>query len=65
MTHEGSLPESDHLTTEDFAFYGSNSERGPWTLIKKFEDNVYGLLNSTQEKIIEIGAEFEMKYLSF
>jgi len=31
----------------------------------EYKDDIYGLLNSTQAKILEIGAEFEKKYLSF
>ena len=31
----------------------------------EYKDDIYGLLNSTQDKVIEIGAEFEKKYLSF
>lgn len=41
------------------------SEQFKYLSYDEFEDDVYGLLNSTQEKIIEIGSEFEMKYLSF
>ncbi len=31
----------------------------------EYKDDIYGLLNSTQDKIIEIGSELEKKYLSF
>jgi len=31
----------------------------------EFKDDIYGLLNSTQAKILEIGEDFEKKYLSF
>jgi uncharacterized alpha-E superfamily protein len=31
----------------------------------EYKDDIYGLLNSTQNKIMEIGAELEKKYLSF
>ena len=31
----------------------------------EYKDDIYGLLNSTQAKILEIGSEFEKKYLSF
>ena len=41
------------------------SEQYKYLSFDEFKDDVYGLLNSTQDKIIEIGAEFETKYLSF
>ena len=31
----------------------------------EFKDDIYKLLNSTQNKLMEIGSEFEKKYLSF
>ena len=31
----------------------------------EYKDDIYGLLNSTQDKVIEIGSELEKKYLSF
>ena len=31
----------------------------------EYKDDIYGLLNNTQDKVIEIGSEFEKKYLSF
>lgn len=31
----------------------------------EYEDDIYGILNSTQNQIMEIGAELEKKYLSF
>jgi uncharacterized alpha-E superfamily protein len=41
------------------------SEQFKYLSYDEFQDDVYGLLNTTQEKISEIGSEFEMKYLSF
>jgi len=41
------------------------SEQYRYLSYDEYKDDVYGLLNSTQDKIIEIGAEFETKYLSF
>ena len=32
---------------------------------EEFEDDVYGILNSPQDKIFQIGSEFEKKYLSY
>ena len=31
----------------------------------EYKDDIYGLLNNTQDKVIERGSEFEKKYLSF
>jgi uncharacterized alpha-E superfamily protein len=41
------------------------SEQFRYLSYEEYNDDVYGLLNSTQDKIMEIAAEFEMKYLSF
>jgi uncharacterized alpha-E superfamily protein len=41
------------------------SEQYRYLSFDEYKDDIYGLLNSTQSKILEIGAEFEKKYLSF
>ncbi len=41
------------------------SEQYRYLSFDEYKDDIYGLLNSTQAKILEIGAEFEKKYLSF
>jgi uncharacterized alpha-E superfamily protein len=41
------------------------SEQFKYLSFDEYKDDIYGLLNSTQEKIMEIGVEFEKKYLSF
>ncbi|MDO8951069.1 MAG: alpha-E domain-containing protein [Draconibacterium sp.] len=41
------------------------SEQYRYLSFDEYKDDIYGLLNSTQVKILEIGAEFEKKYLSF
>ena len=41
------------------------SEQYHYLSYDEFKDDIYGLLNSTQAKIIEIADEFEKKYLSF
>ena len=40
-------------------------EKYRYLTFDEFDNDVYSLLNSTQEKIMEISAEFESKYLSF
>jgi uncharacterized alpha-E superfamily protein len=41
------------------------SEQYKYLSFDEYKDDVYRLLNSTQDKIMEIGVEFEKKYLSF
>ena len=41
------------------------SEQYRYLSFDEYNDDVYGLLNNTQEKIMEIAGEFEKKYLSF
>jgi uncharacterized alpha-E superfamily protein len=41
------------------------SEQYRYLSFDEYKDDIYGLLNSTQAKILEIAAEFEKKYLSF
>jgi len=41
------------------------SEQYKYLSFDEFKDDIYGLLNSTQAKIIEIADELEKKYLSF
>ncbi len=41
------------------------SEQFKYLSFDEFKDDVYKLLNSTQQKLMEIGSEFEKKYLSF
>jgi uncharacterized alpha-E superfamily protein len=41
------------------------SEQYRYLSFDEYKDDIYGLLNSTQAKILEISEEFEKKYLSF
>jgi uncharacterized alpha-E superfamily protein len=41
------------------------SEKYRYLSFDEYKDDIYGLLNSTHAKILEISAEFEKKYLSF
>jgi len=41
------------------------SEKYRYLSFDEYKDDIYGLLNSTQAKILEISEEFEKKYLSF
>jgi uncharacterized alpha-E superfamily protein len=41
------------------------SEQYKYLSFDEFENDVYALLNNTQNKILEISADFETKYLSF
>jgi uncharacterized alpha-E superfamily protein len=41
------------------------SEQYRYLSFDEYKDDIYGLLNRTQAKILEIAAEFEKKYLSF
>jgi uncharacterized alpha-E superfamily protein len=41
------------------------SEQYKYLSYDEFRDDIYGILNTTQEKITEIGSDFETKYLSF
>jgi uncharacterized alpha-E superfamily protein len=41
------------------------SEQYRYLSFDEYKDDIYGLLNSTQGKIIEIASELEKKYLSF
>ncbi len=44
---------------------GKLYEQYRYLSFNEFKDDIYGLLNNTQDKVIEIGAELEKKYLSF
>jgi uncharacterized alpha-E superfamily protein len=44
---------------------GKLSSQYKYLTFAEFEDDIYGLLNNTQEKVMKIGMELEKKYLSF
>jgi uncharacterized alpha-E superfamily protein len=56
--------ESQDSNTINFKI-GKLYEQYRYLSFDDYKDDIYGLLNSTQDKIIEIGAELEKKYLSF
>ena len=44
---------------------GKLYEKYRYLSFDEYKDDIYGLLNSTRDKVIEIGSELEKKYLSF
>ncbi|MBK8805829.1 MAG: alpha-E domain-containing protein [Bacteroidales bacterium] len=66
MRYEEKIRISEKRDSETIGFkIGKLQQKYQYLTIDDFKDNVYELLNYTQEKILEIGSEFEKKYLSY
>lgn len=66
MRYEEKIRLNDKFDTSSLGFkIGKLQQQYQYLTIDDFKDDVYGLLNTTLAKILEVGSEFEKKYLSF
>lgn len=64
--YEQKISRNEHQDLNTISFkIGKIYEQYRYLSFAEYKDDIYGLLNSTQAKILEIGEELEKKYLSF
>jgi uncharacterized alpha-E superfamily protein len=64
--YEGKISRNEHHDSNTISFkIGKLYEQYRYLSFDEYKDDIYGLLNSTRDKVIEIGTELEKKYLSF
>jgi len=64
--YEQKISRNEHQDLNTISFkIGKIYEQYRYLSFDEYKDDIYGLLNSTNEKILEIGEELEKKYLSF
>ncbi len=64
--YEQKISRNEHQDLNTISFkIGKIYEQYRYLSFAEYKDDIYGLLNRTQAKILEIGEELEKKYLSF
>lgn len=64
--YEGKISRNENQVSNAISFkIGKLFEQYRYLSFDDYKDDIYGLLNNTQNKVVEIGAELEKKYFSF